>query len=140
MQKTAGIFIFDETNKLLICRATNSNNFSIPKGHVDEGETVLKAALRETVEETSLDLKELKSELIELTPVKYRKRNKTLYSFFIKLNTKINVKKLKCESKIDGKDEPEIDYYELVTVEEAFEKIHEAQVKVLNEIIQKGLL
>ena len=52
----AGIFIMRNDGKLLICHPTHhpEDIWSIPKGKVEEGETKLEAALRETEEETNL--------------------------------------------------------------------------------------
>jgi 8-oxo-dGTP pyrophosphatase MutT (NUDIX family) len=46
-------------NKILLCHPTNNswvNSFSLPKGGVDEGETIIDAALRETREEVGITI------------------------------------------------------------------------------------
>ena len=57
--KTAGGLVFHEkTGKVLVVNQ-NHNSWSLPKGHIDEGETAEEAAIREIYEEsgvTSLQL------------------------------------------------------------------------------------
>lgn len=46
-------------NKILLCHPTNlpwKNSFSIPKGGVDDGETLIDAAIRETWEEVGIKI------------------------------------------------------------------------------------
>ena len=55
---SAGTFIIYK-NKVLMCHPTTlpwTNSFSPPKGGVDEGETLLEAAIRETREEVGIYL------------------------------------------------------------------------------------
>lgn len=55
---SAGILFFTEDKELFMGRVTNSggpnkpSRWDIPKGHVEEGETPLRAAIRECYEET----------------------------------------------------------------------------------------
>lgn len=134
--KTAGIFIFDKSDRLLICRATGQDHWSIPKGHVDANESIINAAIRETFEETGMDLSPFKHHMKKIEPVKYRSKKKELHSFIIHLQTNINVTALHCDSLIDESETPEIDKYELVTVKKAITKIHETQVKILKDIYE----
>jgi 8-oxo-dGTP pyrophosphatase MutT (NUDIX family) len=58
METSAGIILTFQ-NKILVCHPTNSSIFgtwSIPKGHVEEGEELIEAAYRETLEEIGLKL------------------------------------------------------------------------------------
>lgn len=51
---SCGILIFNAEAELLLCHATGTSNWDIPKGGADPGESTLNTALRETVEETGL--------------------------------------------------------------------------------------
>ena len=54
----AGVFLVREDGNILICHPTNHapDFWSIPKGLVDDGEELLAAAIRETFEETNINL------------------------------------------------------------------------------------
>lgn len=53
-EKSCGTIILKDKEVLLLKQ--NNSNFSFPKGHVEEGETEIETALRETKEETNLDV------------------------------------------------------------------------------------
>ena len=56
--------------ELLLCHATGTSHWDIPKGSAEPGETELDTALRETAEETGLVFKA--SDLLELGLYSYR--------------------------------------------------------------------
>ena len=71
----SGLFIVRKDNKVLICHPTNhpADFYSIPKGKVEDDEIFLEAAIRETYEETNLDLSETTDFTIyPLTSVNYK--------------------------------------------------------------------
>jgi 8-oxo-dGTP pyrophosphatase MutT (NUDIX family) len=141
MVTTAGIFIFDTTGKILICRPTGittKDGWSIPKGKQEKGEEVIDAALRETFEETSLQLTSYKKKLVDLGIEKYNSKKKKLWGFAVKVNEKINVRDLLCVVKNnDGKIKIEIDLYEMVDPEEALDRIHYTQAKLLKKYLKE---
>ena len=53
-EKSCGCIIFDN-NKILLIKDTKGN-WGFPKGHVEENETEEQTAIRETKEETNLDV------------------------------------------------------------------------------------
>ena len=55
MEKSCGAIIFNE-GKVLVVKQT-SGFYGFPKGHVEKGETEKETAIRETKEETGLDIK-----------------------------------------------------------------------------------
>ena len=55
MEKSCGAIIFNE-DKVLVVKQT-SGFYRFPKGHVEIGETEKETAIRETKEETGLDIK-----------------------------------------------------------------------------------
>ncbi|MBI2995782.1 MAG: NUDIX domain-containing protein [Candidatus Melainabacteria bacterium] len=50
---TAGGLVLNKKGQVLIANQ-NGNSWSLPKGHIDEGETKLEAAIREIYEETGI--------------------------------------------------------------------------------------
>jgi 8-oxo-dGTP pyrophosphatase MutT (NUDIX family) len=136
MEESNGIFIFDKTKQMLICRPTGikgQTGWTIPKGKTEGSESHKDAALRETWEETGLDLKEFKKDLVELPSKRYKTRRKRLFGFVLTLNRKIDISELKCDCKITGKDRPEIDKYEMVDAQDAIERLHECQGRMLED-------
>jgi ADP-ribose pyrophosphatase YjhB (NUDIX family) len=58
MVHSAGLAVIYKRNKILLVHPKNArwtNSYSIPKGHVELGETSLEAAIRETKEEVGIE-------------------------------------------------------------------------------------
>lgn len=55
----AGVFLFDENNRLLIVKPNYKEGWSIPGGAVDANESPKEAAIRETKEEVGLEVNNL---------------------------------------------------------------------------------
>ena len=146
MAKTiaAGLFIVRKDKKLLVAHPTNHkpNFWSIPKGKVEENETFLEGALRETYEETNLNLVDTnKFDIYPMQSVNYSHKKKILYPFLYveKPTAKIdwdNIE-LKCNSNVpdDRGGFPEMDDYKWVELEEARELLHETQVVCIDKIL-----
>ena len=60
----AGVIIIVD-DKVLLCLRSKDGSWSVPKGHVQVGETPVKGALRELVEETDIYLHENELELVD---------------------------------------------------------------------------
>jgi 8-oxo-dGTP pyrophosphatase MutT (NUDIX family) len=138
MITTCGVFIFDSTDKVLICRPTGiktKDGWSIPKGRQEKKETCLDAAIRECLEETDIDLKNYKSKFIDIGEIKYKHRKKKLHAFVVYIDKKIDPNKLLCIIQHDEKG-PEIDAYEMVSPKEAIERIHSTQASLLKEYLK----
>jgi len=56
MDISCGILVLNERRELFMAHVTGTSHWDIPKGLKDDGELPMDAALRETREETSLDL------------------------------------------------------------------------------------
>lgn len=135
MNITCGVAIFDKNNHLLIGRATNSNNWSIPKGLNEENESFEETAIREVYEETGLVLEKNKLQLIGREV--YPNNKKELVMFYTKLDS-INLDDLICNSffEFQGHQLPEINKFELVNNERAkFFNIHKTQINLINNNI-----
>lgn len=136
---TSGIIIVNKNYEVLICHPTNHPEtfWSIPKGIVNEGEMLLEAAIRETFEETNIDFSSA-SGLKQLTPIEYRKRKKILYPYLAWEPAISGIDwysfDIKCNSFVDGKF-PEMDLYQWCTIDEAYDLLHEAQVPLMNQVV-----
>lgn len=140
MENTYGVFIFDSTGKMLICRpygVKGNSGWSIPKGKAEPNESRKDAAIRETLEETGLDISSYKDKLEYIGEKKYKSRKKRLHAFILLYDKKINVNKLICDPKLNGKSVPEIDKYEMVWADDALKRIHDTQATLL-EIYLEG--
>lgn len=108
---SCGILILNPQQELLLCHVTGQDEWDLPKGGQHEGETPLQSALRETREETGLQLAE--QALLELGRFEYRAK-KDLY-LFATLMPRFDVATLRCESHFSewgtGQRLPEMDGY-----------------------------
>jgi 8-oxo-dGTP pyrophosphatase MutT (NUDIX family) len=137
----AGIFLVNKNNEVLICHPTNhpQNVWSIPKGKVENEEMKIDAAIRETYEETNIDLTHANS-FIPLEVQTYSHKKKSLYGFVVleKKNPNIDFDSfnLKCNSNVPKARGgfPEMDDYKWVTLDEARSLIHETQVASIDTI------
>jgi 8-oxo-dGTP pyrophosphatase MutT (NUDIX family) len=106
---SCGVVIVNDHAELLLCHVTGQTHWDLPKGGIDEGETPLQAALRETREETSLVLDA--QALIDLGRLDYRPK-KDLHLFAARL-PRIDAARLVCESRFadraSGQPLPEMD-------------------------------
>jgi 8-oxo-dGTP pyrophosphatase MutT (NUDIX family) len=134
---SSGICI-NSNNKFLLGKpysplSTHVNNWSIPKGKVESGENLLESAIRETYEETSLDINSLKKEYDitlyeevwkEITYNSFDENKnkiiKTLKVFLlIDPNGSLQKEPLICLSKIEKINKPEFIKFKWATKEEA---------------------
>ncbi len=51
---SCGILVLDDRDELLLCHATGTSRWDIPKGRREPGESEIEAAIRETAEESGL--------------------------------------------------------------------------------------
>jgi 8-oxo-dGTP pyrophosphatase MutT (NUDIX family) len=149
MVKSAGIFIVRKDGKVLICHPTNaeSDEWSIPKGKVEEDETFIEAAIRETYEETNINLKKNYDFVIHMfKPVMYKHGMKTLYPFLFHEKEDSNFDwdniEIKCNSNVPEERGgfPEMDDFMFVSLDKAKKYLHSTQVACLGkikEIIEK---
>ena len=127
MKKSCG-FLIQCQGKFLLCHATkpsgninlDDGQWGIPKGGVEDGESEIETALRETYEETSLSLKESD---INKTPIcTYSTKTKKYIIFYCHINDpEIFKTKLKCITMIDDTDSPENDAFVWVEWDKARE-------------------
>jgi 8-oxo-dGTP pyrophosphatase MutT (NUDIX family) len=114
---SCGVVILNTEGDVLLCHATETSHWDIPKGQGDPGEEPIHAALRELVEETGIVLDE--SRLKDLGRFVYR-RDKDLHLFAVRVSTdEVKLEDCVCESyfprRRDGVMIPEMDGYRWVS-------------------------
>lgn len=134
MQLSAGI-VFVTDNKILLGHSTGNRHWDVPKGHVEENETPILAAIRETKEESGVTA--TAEELEDLGEYKYRS-DKKLHLFLCR-EKDIDITQFKCTSyftHFSGKELPEIDNLQWFSFEEAIEgKLAKNMKRVITEIL-----
>ena len=108
---SCGVLILNPQCELLLCHVTGQNHWDLPKGGIDVGETPLQAALRETVEETGLQL--AADTLVDLGRFKYTAK-KNLHLFATHM-PRFALAGLRCDTHYlearSGRQLPEMDGY-----------------------------
>ena len=108
---SCGVVILNDHAELLLCHVTGHEHWDLPKGGPVVGELPLQAALRETEEETGLQLQA--GALLDLGRLAYRTR-KELHLFAARL-PRFDPARLGCQSLFadlaSGKRLPEMDGY-----------------------------
>ena len=124
--RSCGILIHCK-GKYLVCKSSNFAVYGIPKGKQEPGETDKETAIRETREETSLDL--LPTQLIPF--ISYSARGKDMVVYFTSIDE--FPRNLGCTSMLDELT-PEIDEYLWLTKDEAIAIVNN-HMKVIYETI-----
>lgn len=122
-EKSCGTLVFKD-NKILMIKH-NVGHWSFPKGHVEKGETEFETAIRETKEETNIDVEIIcdKRFIIEYSP-KRGVLKKVV--FFI-------AKPLSDDLKRQPEEIKDLGYF---TYDEAFEKLdHNDEKKLLQDAL-----
>lgn len=144
---SAGFLICSADDKYLIVKpfGGSTKGWGVPKGKRDKGEHILDAALRETYEETALDLDNNSSVIYEGQPFFYytvdtteggtkKKFLKHVYIFRAFVTNDIKQFPFKCLTFLeDGR--PEIEKYEWVSLEEAYERVVKSQKGIFEFLI-----
>jgi putative (di)nucleoside polyphosphate hydrolase len=116
---SCGILVMNVQRELLLCHATGTFVWDIPKGGGNAGETTLQTALREAAEETGLVF--VAEELLELGHYSYRP-GKDLH-LYAALRERFDAGTCHCSSQFTdlwGRRRPEMDAYEWT----AFSRVH----------------
>jgi predicted NUDIX family NTP pyrophosphohydrolase len=136
MQLSAGV-VFITDNKILLGHSTGNRHWDIPKGHVEDNETPIIAAIRETKEESNTSVSE--NELEDLGEYRYRS-DKKLHLFLCR-EKHIDITQFKCTSyftHFSGKELPEIDKLQWFPFEEAIQqKLAKNMKRVITEILNE---
>lgn len=128
-------FLIRSGGKFLLCRSGDeySGKWSVPKGHVEDGETTLDAAYRETLEETGLNLKSLPYVSVKKNfSHMYSLRNKDVVVFFADDPTGMLIDEPLFCNEIDGEPK-EIDAYMWADVKNARSMITRSQQELFSK-------
>lgn len=142
MKTSCGVIILNDEKELFMGHSTGNKFFDIPKGLLEENEVPMECAIRECLEETSINLSNII--LTDLGVFPYNKE-KNLHLFACYLNkATINLEQLKCESFFEDfytkKLKPEVDYFKWVSLEEIVEHSAKSMGKLLMNLKNSGLL
>ena len=80
MEVSAGVIVRDLSNQTYLC-VRAFNNWDFPKGHVEKGESLIQAAMRELEEETTLSSADAALLGLMSPPVIYKNGKKTAHYF-----------------------------------------------------------
>lgn len=142
---SAGLAIIYD-NKILLAHTTNRGwfgSYGIPKGGIEEGESNLDAAIRETQEEVGIKVPRKLIDTTEhtftLTTRKY-KYTKIVYYYIVKIDdlSQIGLKDLRIPKK--QLQVEEVDWAGFIDYKEAMKRVMKSQQVVINNLVGKGLL
>lgn len=85
-EKSCGTIIVDK-GKVLLVKQKKSGAFNFPKGHMDDSETEIETAIRETKEETNLDVEVDSSKRFEMSFIQSEGINKVVVYYIATLNS-----------------------------------------------------
>lgn len=144
MTKTCGIFLINSLKELLLVHPTGSapmDNWSIPKGLPEEGESEFTTALRELKEETGIILDLNQIHKVRRNPlITYPNRKKVLYSFIVFHKQSLREIDLRCDSffESNGKQIPENDVIQWIPLDKIPQlglKLHVTQTMLLQQCV-----
>lgn len=123
----------------LLAHATHTKHWDLPKGGIDAEESALDAALRETLEETGLDMSGHRENIVDLGLHPYIPK-KDLHLFVLRVEEAFLLNSCKCSTYIEqeGRERfPEADAYAWVPPDKASSYLSKGMTQYL---IARGFL
>lgn len=81
INKAGCILVNKETNEIALIHREQFNDISFPKGHVEDGETLIECAIRETEEEIKRKVKLVTEEILCIDKYTSKEGNITVYYY-----------------------------------------------------------
>jgi putative (di)nucleoside polyphosphate hydrolase len=131
---SCGILVLNPHGELLLCHATGTTVWDIPKGGGDAGEAPMDTAIRETAEETGLEF--APAELLDLGHFAYRPA-KDLH-LFAALRERFDAGECRCSSHFTdwwGRRRLEMDAFEWI----AFERVKRRCARRMGTLLTQTL-
>lgn len=128
---SCGIIITDGKKILL---GKGKNNWSVPKGKMKEGETTLETALRETFEETGINLYS-NLQNISIVDIFDYKPSKDIVFFIYLTNNLPDIKDMYCSTFYN--DRPEMSEYKYIKVNKIDLYCNKKISKIIKQIIKE---
>jgi 8-oxo-dGTP pyrophosphatase MutT (NUDIX family) len=143
-KKSAGLAIIYD-NKILLAHTTSRGwygSYGIPKGGIDDGESKLDAAIRETREEVGINIPKKLIDPTEYTFTVSTKKygHKIVYYYIVKIDdlNQIGLKDLRVPKK--QLQVEEVDWAGFLDYKEAMKRVMKSQISLVNNLVGKGLL
>jgi len=114
MKQTAGILILSD-DKVLLCKRTDSRQWAIPMGHMEEGEEPVDCAYREFYEETNLEITDPIKSIGRIKKKKNDKVKSILHIFLFEVDSEVEPN---LEDAQDGHEHSECGYFDIEEIEE----------------------
>jgi putative (di)nucleoside polyphosphate hydrolase len=142
MKTSCGIIILNEQNEIFMGHVTGQKYHDIPKGMLEENETPITCALRETEEETGLVLQSDK--LVDLGLLDYNREKKLHLFLYTTYKANIDLDKCVCNSYFEHfytkKLTPEVDSFHWINVEHIDASCAKSMTKLLLKLIADNKL
>lgn len=128
--------IITNGEKILICHNSKKNEWDLPKGRVDKGESFEDALKREVKEELGIGLKKL-GYMANIELGKFTFKNHNLYITIFIVDDLPNIDKLESKNlvKINGKIKPEMDEFKYINFKDSKKFLGKKLYKVLDKFI-----
>ena len=114
MKQTAGILILSD-NKILLCKRSDSRQWAIPMGHMEEGEEPIDCAYREFYEETNLEITDPINFIGRIKKKKNSKVKSILHIFLFEVDSEVEPN---LEDAQDGHEHTECGYFDIEEIED----------------------